>query len=53
MDFRVWDRVGIRDKVRDRCGFGFIPFSSSLLELKICPGGKNKGTGLTSLKLPY
>ena len=30
-------RVGIRDRVRARSGFGFICFSSSKLELKICP----------------
>ena len=31
--FRVRDRVGVRDRVRVRCGFGFICFSSSKLEL--------------------
>ena len=37
MGFRVRDRVGIRDGARAWCGFGFICFSSSKLELKICP----------------
>ena len=30
---RVRDRVGIRVRVRVRCGIGFIRFSSSKLEL--------------------
>ena len=33
MGFRVRDRVGIRDRVRVRCGFGFICLNSSKLEL--------------------
>ena len=31
--FKVRDRVGIRDRVRVRCGFGFICFSLSMLFL--------------------
>ena len=31
--FRVRDRLGISDRARARCGFGFICFSSSKLEL--------------------
>ena len=42
MGFRVRDRVGIRDRVRVRCGFGLICFSSSKLELKICPCGEKQ-----------
>ena len=33
MGFRVRDREGIRDRVRARCGFGFICFNLSKLEL--------------------
>ena len=33
MGFRVRDRVGIRDRVRVRCEFGFICLSSSKPEL--------------------
>ena len=52
MGFRVRDRVGIRDRVRVRCGFGFICLSSSKLEIKICHCGENKCTGLNWLTLP-
>ena len=48
--FRV--RVGIRSKVRARCGFGFICLSSSKLELNICICGKKQVTGLNFLSLP-
>ena len=44
--FRVRDRVGIRDRVRASCGFGYLCFGSSKIELKICPCGENKYTGL-------
>ena len=40
--FRVRDRVGIRDRDEARCGFGFICFSSSKLELKVCPYRKKQ-----------
>ena len=42
MGFRVRDRVGIRDRDKVRCGFGFICFSSSKLELKVCPYRKKQ-----------
>ena len=42
VSFRVRDRVGNRDRVRVRCGFGFICFSSSKLELMICPRGEKQ-----------
>ena len=41
MGFRVRDRVGIRDRVRARCVW-FCIISSSVLELKICPFGKEQ-----------
>ena len=50
VDFRV--RVGIRSRVRARCGFGFICFSSSKLELNTCLCGRKQVTGLNSLTLP-
>ena len=42
--FRV--RVGIRSRVRARCGFGFICFSSSKLELNICLCGGKTSDGI-------
>ena len=42
VDFRVRDRVGIKDRVRARYGCGLICFSSSKLELKICPCGRKQ-----------
>ena len=38
--------MGIRSRVRARCGFGFICFSSSKLELNICLCGKKQVTEL-------
>ena len=46
MGFRVRDRVGIRDRVRASCGFGYFCFSSSKLELKICPCGEKQVHGI-------
>ena len=40
--FRVRDRVGIRDRDKVRCGFGFVCFSLSKLELKVCPYRKKQ-----------
>ena len=42
VDFRVRDRVGIRDRIKARCGFGFIGFSLSKLKLMICPCGEKQ-----------
>ena len=39
---RVRDRVGIRNRVRAWSEFGFLCFSSSVLELKICPCGEKQ-----------
>ena len=48
MGFRI--RVGIKSRVRARCGFDFICFSSSKLELNISLRGKQV-TGLNSQTL--
>ena len=44
--FRVRDRVGIRERVRASCGFGYLSFSSIKLELKICPCGEKQVHGI-------
>ena len=40
--FRVTDRVGIRDRVRASCGFNYLCFGSSTLEIKIYPCGEKQ-----------
>ena len=40
MGLRFRDRVVIRARVRDRCGFGFVCFSWSVLKLRFAPAGK-------------
>ena len=46
VSFRVRVRVGIRSRVRARCRFGFIFFSTSKLELNICPYEKKTSDGI-------
>ena len=48
MGFKVRVRVGIRSRVRAKCGFGFI----CKLELNTCLCGRKQVTGLNSLTLP-
>ena len=53
MGFRVRVRVGIRSRVRARCRFGFIFFSTSKLELNICPYKKKTSDGIEFTNITF